>query len=105
MISISRVFRTARAELSADAPGPVPDLKPTSDSKTLLVDDRSSTSSGISEQETFLNAGLEDYYLPIDSYEGRHRFDPTFQWTQAEEKKLVRKVTALKSIRTQASIR
>lgn len=25
-------------------------------------------------------------------YENRHRFDPNYQWTEAEEKKLVRKV-------------
>lgn len=26
-------------------------------------------------------------------YEGRHRFDPNYTWTAAEEKRLVRKVT------------
>lgn len=26
------------------------------------------------------------------TYEGRHRFDPTFRWTAKEEKKLLRKV-------------
>lgn len=28
-------------------------------------------------------------------YEGRHRFDPSFQWSPAEEKRLVRKVHML----------
>lgn len=28
---------------------------------------------------------------PHESYEGRHRWDPTFEWTDAEEKKVVRK--------------
>lgn len=27
------------------------------------------------------------------TYEGRHRFDPSFKWTAKEEKKLLRKVT------------
>lgn len=105
MLSISRMFKTSRPEPLADPPRSVHDLKGTFDTEINVVDDRSSTSSGISEQKTFLNAGLEDYYIPIDSYEGRHRYDPTFRWTQNEEKKLVRKVTALKSIRPLASIR
>lgn len=32
------------------------------------------------------------YYKPIDSYEGLHRWDPEFEWTPKEEKKLVRKL-------------
>ncbi|KAL4870842.1 hypothetical protein BDV12DRAFT_195041 [Aspergillus spectabilis] len=32
------------------------------------------------------------FYKPIDSYEGLHRWDPHFEWTQEEEKRLVRKV-------------
>jgi hypothetical protein len=70
------------------------DLKETSHNEAHVADDSSSTSSGISPQKTFLTAGLEDYYIPIDSYEGRHRYDPTFRWEEEEEKKLVRKVTA-----------
>lgn len=36
----------------------------------------------------------EDYrfYRPIDSYEGIHRWDPEFEWTEKEEQKIVRKV-------------
>lgn len=33
-----------------------------------------------------------ELYKPIDSYEGRHRWDPYFEWSEKEEKKLVRKV-------------
>jgi hypothetical protein len=32
------------------------------------------------------------FYRPIDSYEGLHRWDPNFEWTEGEEKKIVRKV-------------
>ncbi|KAK5116078.1 hypothetical protein LTR85_009360 [Meristemomyces frigidus] len=41
---------------------------------------------------TFDTDSLEEYYKPIDSYEGIHRYDPEFQWTPAEEKKVVRKI-------------
>lgn len=32
------------------------------------------------------------YYKPIPDYEGIHRWDPDFEWTEDEEKKVVRKV-------------
>ncbi|KAF7631384.1 permease of the major facilitator superfamily [Aspergillus flavus] len=31
-------------------------------------------------------------YRPIDSYEGIHRWDPDFEWTEEEERKIVRKI-------------
>ncbi|KAJ6012784.1 Major facilitator superfamily domain general substrate transporter [Penicillium canescens] len=34
------------------------------------------------------------HYRPIDSYEGIHRWDPEFEWTEEEEKKIVRKIDA-----------
>lgn len=33
------------------------------------------------------------FYRPIDSYEGLHRWDPNFQWTEQEEKRIVRMVS------------
>ena len=41
---------------------------------------------------TFETFGDASYYTPIDSYEGRHRYDPKFEWEPHEERKLVRKV-------------
>jgi hypothetical protein len=76
------------------------DLKGTSDAETNFGDDNSSTNSGFSEQKTFLTLGLEDYHVPIDTYEGRHRYDPTFRWQEEEEKKLVRKVGNIPAIET-----
>ena len=35
---------------------------------------------------------LERYYVPIDTYEGRHRYDPKATWSSAEEKGLIRKL-------------
>ncbi|KAI4154716.1 MAG: hypothetical protein LQ340_001491, partial [Diploschistes diacapsis] len=38
------------------------------------------------------NTSLEKYYVPIDSYEGRHRYDPKAKWTEEEERTLVRQL-------------
>lgn len=51
----------------------------------------------VGQPEAFLSQGLSEHYTPIDSYEGRHRYDPKFQWTVQEEAKLVRKVRNEKS--------
>lgn len=32
------------------------------------------------------------FYRPIDGYEGLHRWDPDFTWTEKEEKRIVRMV-------------
>ena len=45
------------------------------------------------ETPVFQELHARDCYAPIDSYEGRHRYDPTAQWTEAEERVLVRKVS------------
>ncbi|KAJ5676182.1 Major facilitator superfamily domain general substrate transporter, partial [Penicillium macrosclerotiorum] len=34
------------------------------------------------------------FYRPIDSYEGIHRWDPDFEWTEKEERRIVRKIDA-----------
>lgn len=41
---------------------------------------------------TFENVGDVRYYKPMPEYEGIHRWDPEFEWTEQEEKKLVKKV-------------
>ena len=35
---------------------------------------------------------LEKFYVPIERYEGRHRYDPKATWTEAEEKSLIRRL-------------
>lgn len=37
------------------------------------------------------HSGAERHFTPPDSYEGKHRFDPQEQWTEAEERAVVRK--------------
>jgi hypothetical protein len=44
------------------------------------------------EGATFAIQGLGEHYVPIDSYEGRHRYDPKFEWEPEEERRVVRKV-------------
>ena len=34
----------------------------------------------------------DTFYAPIEAYEGRHRYDPKFEWEPQEERRLVRKV-------------
>jgi hypothetical protein len=36
--------------------------------------------------------GSLEFYEPIAEYEGRHRYDPLAEWTEKEEKLLVRRV-------------
>ncbi|KAF2256808.1 MFS general substrate transporter [Trematosphaeria pertusa] len=42
---------------------------------------------------TFDTAGLgPQLYKPIEKYEGKHRYDPDFEWEPEEERKVVRKI-------------
>lgn len=88
---------TALTKMSKSEPYPSAaasgvDFKESTVSNTALDDGSSTSSIANGYQKTFLSEGLEDSYVPIDSYEGRHRYDPHFRWEAAEEKKLVRKV-------------
>ena len=66
---------------------------PLTSAKHVVVDDDSNSSrTSIKENRTFLTEGLDDFYVPIDHYEGRHRYDSKFRWDKDEEKNLVRKV-------------
>ncbi|KAK4657494.1 hypothetical protein QC762_214230 [Podospora pseudocomata] len=40
----------------------------------------------------FDNPELAPYFQPTERYENRHRFDPSFKWTWAEEIPLIRKI-------------
>ncbi|KAL3456370.1 major facilitator superfamily domain-containing protein [Aspergillus heterothallicus] len=44
------------------------------------------------EGDAYVGGGAVELYEPIPEYEGRHRYDPTAEWTEAEEKKLVRRL-------------
>ena len=50
---------------------------------------------------TFENVGDVRYYKPMPEYEGLHRWDPEFEWTEQEEKKLVKKVNLQPQVRAE----
>ncbi|KAJ5703162.1 hypothetical protein N7488_010710 [Penicillium malachiteum] len=45
-----------------------------------------------SGEGTFEVKDGHQFYRPIDSYEGIHRWDPNFEWTKEEEQKIVKKI-------------
>lgn len=63
-----------------------------------IEDDQSSNKDtwlGSTQQHPFSAPENAQYWQSVyetAKYEGRHRFDPTCQWSASEEKKLVRKV-------------
>lgn len=68
-----------------------PHIKSTSDSaSSSSLEDRRGTIKAI---DCSFDA-TEDprYYKPIPTYEGIHRWDPDFEWTEEEEKAVVKKV-------------
>ena len=67
-------------ELSADSPA---STSPASSGAELLA---------TSARGVFDASGVEQFYKPIDTYEGIHRYDPDFQWDAKEEKRVVRKL-------------
>ncbi|KAH6660245.1 major facilitator superfamily domain-containing protein [Truncatella angustata] len=52
----------------------------------------SKTSVRAENTDTFADGGHEELYAPIEKYEGAHRYDPSFQWSEPEEKQLIRKL-------------
>lgn len=72
------------------------------DTKKALDSSASTTDSdgfGSTDDHIFADPVVAEHWRKIydeAKYESRHRFDPTYTWTAAEEKKLVRKVRLLK---------
>jgi hypothetical protein len=50
---------------------------------------------GESEGGAWATGGNIESYKPIAKYEGAHRWDPSFEWTQKEETRLVRRVSLI----------
>jgi hypothetical protein len=88
---------TAVNEISTTA-APVDDE--TKKSPDAIVDSDVSSNSESKDRrrfKEFSEAAFEQtedprFYKPIPEYEGIHRWDPDFDWTEAEEKRLIRKV-------------
>ncbi|KAI9838987.1 MAG: hypothetical protein M1819_004195 [Sarea resinae] len=83
----------ARSVSSIDKKGPEVAERNTFSSEPLpLVGEAKRIRLDNAPRTTFETAGLKEHFEPIDSYEGKHRWDPDFQWEPQEEKKLVRKL-------------
>lgn len=57
-----------------------------------VTDDAASSRAG---EHIFTDPSVANFWRDVyerSKYEGRHRFDPAYSWTEAEERKLVRKV-------------
>lgn len=48
---------------------------------------------GYTKGDAFVGGASQELYEPIPEYEGRHRYDPSAEWMEKEEKTLVRKVS------------
>lgn len=59
---------------------------------TSPVDTKSALNSG--DGGVWAAGASTRHYEPIPEYEGLHRWDPKAEWTEKEEKKLVRRVCA-----------
>ncbi|KAJ5738386.1 hypothetical protein N7493_001541 [Penicillium malachiteum] len=70
--------------------------------KNLRAEDSVSASSVKAHSGVQVRLGVADcafdatenplYYKPIETYEGYHRWDPEFEWTEEEEKAVVKKI-------------
>ncbi|MCJ1275895.1 hypothetical protein MMC21_003700 [Puttea exsequens] len=78
--------RWSTHSLDKDGSNEQADLKDGTASPQSSVDDYAQ------HKGTFETISDSSYYTPIDKYEGRHRYDPNFQWEPKEEKRLVRKL-------------
>lgn len=86
--------------MSKIAPPPSPegheakDLEFAKDAAETSTDSKaSSVRLGESDGGVWASGGGIDNYKPIPEYEGAHRYDPHFEWTENEEKRLVRRVS------------
>ncbi|KAF6826848.1 phthalate transporter [Colletotrichum plurivorum] len=61
--------------------------QPQFDDKRIESDSKQGSSA-----EVWAVGGSAQLYEPIPEYEGRHRYDPTAEWSEKEEKKLVRRL-------------
>lgn len=73
-------------------------LKYSEQDSTDLEDVATSTNQVSSNGGVFASGGDVKLYEPIPEYEGKHRYDPAAQWTEKEEKAVLRKVFSFCSL-------
>ena len=92
MSAASSVFEPAPGSKEVDAeakPGAETPGSKTAAGSTDQVDLRL----GKSEGGVYAVGGSLASYEPIAKYEGKHRYDPKIEWTEGEEKRLIRRVS------------
>lgn len=94
----------------AEAASNVPDEKDAASIKSSSVtplegdeaeDNIKDPYTGSTQQHAFSHPSDAKYWTNVyeeAKYEGRHRFDPSFQWDSSEEKKLIRKVPSTSNL-------
>lgn len=97
--------------MSKLAPSPSPegheakDLEFAKDAVETSTDSKpSSVRLGESDGGVWASGGGIENYKPIPEYEGAHRYDPHFEWTENEEKRLVRRVSDTKQTESENRI-
>jgi hypothetical protein len=76
-------------------------ISPSTDSESSQTTYQSRPKHGSYDDHPFKDAANAQYWRDVYQnarYEGRHHFDPSYTWTAAEEKRLVRKVSSLRAI-------
>ncbi|KUI62328.1 hypothetical protein VP1G_09456 [Cytospora mali] len=67
------------------------DTKDVESFPTETVSDDTGSAAHVSREDHVGRDQIADVIPPHDSYEGKHRFDPTATWTEAEERRVIRK--------------
>jgi len=102
---LQRALRKAKGQIETPV---AEDLKAPYHSKSVPTPSTSSDSLDIGDLKqalgiVYAEGGLTRDYAPIAKYEGRHRWDPRAQWTNAEEKRVVRKVSSKRNFKVDST--
>ena len=88
---IGRLLRKIKGQRDESTPFSHHNI-PTSEASDELAESSDNSKGDISNTRINEETSFEQYYVPIDTYEGKHRYDPKIQWSPQEERKLVRKL-------------
>jgi len=94
--TFQRLFRKTRGQNEIEQ-NPAVESYP-AEKKLRGSDSGSATGSSIGDETqlqgaVYAEGGQTRFYEPIPEFEGRHRWDPHAEWTEQEEKRLIRKVS------------
>ncbi|KAK2057198.1 hypothetical protein LY76DRAFT_116543 [Colletotrichum caudatum] len=67
----------------------------TTDTSAASLREQAAQKHGSADEHVFSDPAAADYWRKVydkAQYENRHRFDPSYQWSAEDERKLVRKI-------------